>query len=296
MKRKALIFGATGQVGAEVRRLFLNDYIVRCPSRHQVDFLKPDSIVRAISEFRPDLIINAAAFTNVDAAELDEFNATQINAMAPGIIASEAKQISAKLIHYSTDYVFDGHKTSPYLETDLVAPLNNYGRSKALGESIVRDCADDYVILRLSWVYGQKGQNFFNRVSRSLENNEVIHASLDQTGSPTWSKDIAYATKKISSDIDFESKSGLYHLSAGGYTTRYEFAAKIISEYSMNGSDTASAKLLVSQNNFSEKSALRPKNCVLDASKIFQTWKVRLPYWSDSLLTLIDDIRRDSAI
>jgi dTDP-4-dehydrorhamnose reductase len=172
MKRPILLTGKTGQVGSELLRLLPGIGEVVAPARHELDLLNSDSIRRAVREIRPELIINAAAFTAVDAAETQEAEAHAINAYAPGVLAEEANKIGAAVVHYSTDYVFDGSKTTPYDEQDPPAPINAYGRTKLAGEQAVRATGVPHLIFRTAWVYSTQGRNFLRTILRLATERE----------------------------------------------------------------------------------------------------------------------------
>ena len=239
MKRTILLTGRTGQVGSELLRLLPEIGEVVAPDRHELDLLNPDSIVRAVREIRPELIVNAAAFTAVDAAETQEAQAHAINANAPGVLAEEAKKIGAAVVHYSTDYVFDGSKRTPYEEADTAVPINVYGKTKLAGEQAVQATGVPHLIFRTAWVYSTRGRNFLRTILRLATEKEELRVVRDQFGAPTWSRDVAEATVKILAQLtrqdtsaanSFSRVSGIYHLTAAGETSWYDFAGAILEE------------------------------------------------------------------
>lgn len=240
MKPKILLTGRTGQIGAELLRLLPRLGEVIAPDRGELDLLKPGDIRRAIRELRPQLIVNAAGYTAVDRAETDELTARIINAQAPALMAKEAKLAGAAFLHYSTDYVFDGLKKTPYEETDAPNPVNVYGKTKLEGEQAVRESGAPHLIIRTAWVYGTRGQNFLLTILRLATQREELRVVNDQIGAPTWSREIATATSSILAKLFASEKrldsltelGGTYHLTAAGETTWYEFAQMILEEAS----------------------------------------------------------------
>ena len=222
---KILLTGANGQVGWELQRLFPAIADVVATDRSGLDLGDEDSIRRAVRAAEPDVIFNAAAYTAVDRAEREADQAFRINAVAPGILAEEGKRCGALLVHYSTDYVFDGAKRAPYVETDTPNPLNIYGRSKLEGERAIALAGGRYLILRTSWVYGLRGRNFLRAILAKAEKGEPLSVVQDQIGAPTWCRAIAQATATL---LKNSRPQGIYHLTAGGETSWYGFAREIL--------------------------------------------------------------------
>ena len=233
---KILITGKNGQVGYELERSLQGLGVITAMDRSEMDLANFDSVRAAIRAVRPDLIINAAAYTAVDKAESEPESAMKINGEAPGIIAEEAKKVSAALIHYSTDYVFDGSKEGEYVETDPTNPINVYGRSKLAGELAIAATGVPHLILRTSWVYGARGKNFLLTISRLARENRNLNIVSDQIGAPTWCRTIADTTSHIIAKCSdakdmkerFQEWSGLYHLTAQGATSWHGFACAIV--------------------------------------------------------------------
>ena len=232
-----LLTGKSGQVGWELERTLQPlGKIVAC-DRHALDLANPDSIRAVIRDVRPALIVNPAAYTAVDKAESELELAMAINGVAPGIMAEEAKRLGAALIHYSTDYVFDGAQQEPYGEDDAPNPINAYGKSKLAGEQAIQAVGAPHWILRTSWVYGLRGKNFLLTIRRLAQERSELRVVNDQFGAPTWSRMIAESTaqalaKCAGPRAEFApalaGRSGVFHLSASGRTTWCGFARAIV--------------------------------------------------------------------
>jgi dTDP-4-dehydrorhamnose reductase len=235
-----LLTGKTGQLGSELNRLLPRVGKVIAPGRNELDLGEPEKIREIVRNAKPQLVINAAAYTAVDAAETDQVNASAANAEAPGLLALEAKKLGALIVHFSTDYVFDGVKKTSYLETDAPNPLNAYGTSKLAGEQAIRDSGASYLIFRTSWVYATHGRNFLLTILRLATQREELKIVADQVGAPTCAFDLAEATTRILAGIiagaenqfSLPEASGTYHMTAAGQTTWYEFAKAILEEAS----------------------------------------------------------------
>jgi dTDP-4-dehydrorhamnose reductase len=236
MKHRILLTGKNGQVGAELAALLPHLAEVTAFNRHQLDLSKPDQIRGAIRNIRPHVIVNAAAYTFVDQAESQESEAGIINADAPAIMAEEAKNIGAVLVHYSTDYIFDGSKSRPYDETDRPNPINVYGKTKLAAEQAIQDAGLPYLIFRTAWVYGRRGRNFLLTILRLATEREELRIVNDQFGAPTWSREIAKASARILTQLFeqgqeiFSRSSGIYHMTATCKTNWCEFGKAILEE------------------------------------------------------------------
>ncbi len=279
---KIMIFGKNGQVGWELQRTLslLGDVVAF--DKEQADLGNRDQLAQLIRTHRPTLIVNAAAYTAVDQAEEDESNAMKINGTAPGIIAEEAKKLGALCVHYSTDYVFDGASAHPYVETDLTAPMNAYGRSKRAGEEAMVSVGGRFLIFRTSWVYGSRGKNFLltmRRLGKEKSELKIVH---DQIGAPTWSRHIAEATLCTAGKSIKETPSGIYHLTAGGTTSWHGFAEKIFSHRSLNDPYSAPKLIPIDAESYPSR-VKRPKNSVLSNSKLHRTFEITLPPWETGL-------------
>jgi len=317
MRLKILLTGKGGQIGSELQCLLprLGDLVA--PDRRELDLLDPDSIRRIIRDIRPQLIVNAAAYTAVDAAESDEANAHAVNAIAPAVIAEEAKKLGAAVVHYSTDYVFDGAKTAPYEEIDPANPINVYGKTKLAGELAIRSSGVPHLIFRTAWVYATRGRNFLLTILRLATEKEELRIVRDQTGAPTCASEVAAATSKILAGIYernnggplFPEVSGTYHMSAAGQTTWHDFAKNIIEAAGATSHNivwlaaaTGGRPLItrcvipISGEEF-RSPAHRPAYSVLSNSRLFQTFGVALPDWRTQLQRcfISDSIAANSA-
>ncbi len=234
---RILLTGRNGQVGWELERALPALGEVIATDRQTLSLADPEAIRRTVREVKPGLIVNAAAYTAVDRAETERDAAIQVNAVAPGVLAEEAKRLGALLVHYSTDYVFDGEKRSPYLETDTPNPLSHYAFTKLEGERAVASAGGRHLILRTSWVYGPRASNFYQIIRRKADANEPMRMVDDQTSVPTTSAFLASHTiKLIKANV-----SGLLHLVPSGQATRYEFALEVV-KASGSGSKVERAK------------------------------------------------------
>jgi dTDP-4-dehydrorhamnose reductase len=306
---RILLTGKTGQVGTELAPFLQRMGELTVLDRRQLDLAKPDEIRRVIRALRPDLIVNAAAYTAVDRAESDQAAARAINAVAPGVMAEEARKLGALFVHYSTDYVFDGASRTPYQEDAPVNPLNVYGRTKLEGERAILQAGAAYLIFRTGWVYALQGRNFLLTVLRLATEKEELRIVRDQTGAPTSSREIAAATVKILSQLysvangalSPTTSEGIYHMTAGGETNWYSFA-KLILELA-SGPPGPGGWLAGATNNRSliarrivpiathefPTPARRPAYSVLGNRKLNDTFGVKLPDWETQLRTLLSD-------
>jgi dTDP-4-dehydrorhamnose reductase len=271
-------------------------------NRQQLDLSKPADLKRTIEETKPHLIVNAAAYTAVDQAESDEPTARAVNTDAPALMATEAKKIGAALVHYSTDYVFDGLKNSPYLENDLPNPVNVYGKTKLAGEQAVVEAGGPYLIFRTAWVYATHGRNFLLTILRLASQREELKIVRDQIGAPTWSREIARATtfilarvSKEPGSLNFDGLSGAYHMSASGITTWYDFAKVILDEAmrapthlpwleaATNGQPIIARDILPIATSEYAAPARRPPYSVLSNERLSRTFGVQLLEWRTAL-------------
>jgi dTDP-4-dehydrorhamnose reductase len=229
---RLLLIGKIGQVGYELRRTLAPLAQVTAVDFPEIDLTNSDSIRQWVRDTKPAIIINAAAYTAVDKAESEPELVMKINGIAPGILAEEAKKIGARLVHYSTDYIFDGTKTAPYVETDAPNPLGSYGRSKLAGDQAVIAAGGKHLIFRLCWVYGARGQNFMLTMMRLAREREKLRVVSDQIGCPTWSRMIAETTTLALMQVlvasDPAAFTGVYHLASTGTTSWHGFAQAII--------------------------------------------------------------------
>jgi dTDP-4-dehydrorhamnose reductase len=297
-----LLTGKNGQVGEELVRVLPRLGKLTAVGRQDLDLLKPEDIRRIIREIRPNLIVNAAAYTAVDQAESDEAAARAVNAGAPAVMAEEAKHIGASLVHYSTDYVFDGSKKSPYKENDQTNPLNVYGKTKLEGEQAIRSSGVPHLIFRTSWVYATRGKNFLLTILRLATRREELRIVQDQAGAPTWSREIAAGTAQILDQLlqkdagqSFAGKSGTYHMTAAGETTWYDFAKAILEESASqtknlpwfvaatNGRPLITQRVVPIASAEYPTPARRSLNSILANSRLEKAFGLTLPDWRTQL-------------
>lgn len=283
---KILLFG-DGQVGWELRRSLKPVGEVVVLVRTDAEFSEPAGLDKIVSDVNPDVIVNAVAFTAVDNAEEEEELAATINAQAVCVLAEAALKINALLVHYSTDYVFDGTKEDPYLESDEPMPINAYGRTKLAGEIAIQSSGCKYIILRTSWVYSARGNNFLKNILRLALSRDVLNVVDDQIGAPTLASVIADKTAEILKVYVDSScfESNLFHLSSRGSTSWYGFTRQIVDYYK----EEAGAEIFgnleihpVPSKEFKMK-AHRPMNSRLETRKIQDVCNIELPNWEDSL-------------
>ncbi len=291
---RILLTGRDGQVGWELERSLSSLGEVTATGRAELDLTSDASIRAAVRTLRPQLIVNAAAYTAVDKAESEPELAQRINADAVARLAAEAKVVGAAMIHYSTDYVFDGAKRTPYLEDDAPSPLGVYGRSKLGGEQALADADIPYLVLRTSWVYGARGKNFLLTILKLAAERPELRIVADQSGAPTWSHDIAAATAAIAqrwmADSGPAARSGIYHLTASGETSWHGFAAAALRLHALIAPSKSFARLVPISTAEYPTQAARPMNSRLDCGKLENVFDVRLPDWKDSLAAVVGEI------
>ena len=287
---RILLIGKVGQVGWELRRTLAPVAQLVCVDFPEIDLGSGDSIRKWVSEARPRIVINAAAYTAVDKAEAEPDKAMKINGVAPGILAEEARKAGALMVHYSTDYVFDGTKTEPYVETDAPNPLGVYGRSKLAGDEAVRAAGGAHLIFRLCWVYGARGQNFMLTMMRLAREREKLQVVSDQVGCPTWSRLIAETTtlavNRTIAAGDFAAFSGTYHLASSGATSWHGFASAIIGLMPAEGRKCAQVEAIPTS--AYPTPAKRPAYSMLGCDKLERTFGLRLPPWEESLKQVLE--------
>lgn len=303
MALRILLTGKNGQVGRELEsRLPCLGELVAL-DHHQLDVADAEGIRRTVRDLQPNLIVNAAGYTAVDQAETDQEAAQAVNADAPALIAEEAKRIGAALIHYSTDYVFDGGKSAPYEEDDEPNPVNVYGRTKLAGERAVQAAGVPHLIFRTTWVYATRGRNFLLTFLRLASQREELGVVKDQIGAPTWSRMIAVGTSLILARIcstelwlsRLRESSGVYHLTAAGKTSWYDLARAILEECSdssklgpwftaaTGGQPLAIRRVVPISTSEYPTPALRPAYSVLSNTKLLRTFNLQLPHWRTQL-------------
>lgn len=281
-----LILGASGQVGTELQRSFAGAGEVTAWDRSVADFSRPEGLRPLIRQLRPNLILNAAAYTAVDRAESEPDLAMTINGVAPRVLAEEAAKLDAMLVQYSTDYVFDGSKKSPWVESDQTNPLNAYGRTKLAGEQAIKEVGGKYFILRTSWVYGPHGHNFLRTMLRLGRERDHLKIVDDQFGAPTSSVAIADATRAICDKAMEEAIYGAYHLTCGGRTSWCEFAQEIFSQHHRRTGERAPQVIPIPSSDYPTP-AKRPANSVLSNEKLQSTYGVVLPDWKSALAEVL---------
>lgn len=296
--RKILVTGKHGQVGWELQRALAPLGDVIAVGRGEMDLADPDSIRGIIRETRPGLIVNAAAYTAVDKAESEPDLAMAINGVAPGILAEEARRLKAAMIHYSTDYVFDGAMNRPYTEDDAPNPLNVYGRTKLEGERAIQAADVPHLILRTSWVYAARGRNFLLTVLRLARERQELKIVNDQIGAPTWARLLAETTAQMVAQhfsplcrpaVPISGVSGVYHAVPAGATSWFGFAAKILDGISDPAAPARPTLIPIPTSGYPAP-ARRPANSRLDGSKLGKTYNLVMPAWEQSLALCLEEL------
>lgn len=294
---KILLLGKDGQVGWELQRALTPLGELLACGRSEADFSDPESLRALVRHNAPDVIVNAAAYTAVDKAESDEASAQLCNALAPGVLAEEAAACGAWMVHYSTDYVFDGTKKGAWDETDAVNPLSVYGRTKLEGEERIRASGARHLILRTSWVFALRGSNFAKTMIRLAKERETLNVVADQHGAPTGAELLADATALALYRIaalgpDARSLSGTYHLTAGGSTTWHAYARHVLAQAQAHeavlkvGPDAVQP---IASSAFPTPAA-RPENSLLDSSKFCDSFGLVLPDWRYHVNRLVAEL------
>jgi dTDP-4-dehydrorhamnose reductase len=295
---RLLVTGANGQVGWELDRSLAALGNVIALDRWQCDLSRPERLPKLIRSLKPDVIVNAAAYTAVDDAEREERLATTVNGTAVDVMAQEARRTGALLVHYSTDYVFDGLKDAPYEEEDPPHPVNAYGRSKLAGEIAIQKAGGSYLILRTSWVYSARGRNFLRTMLRLLREREELRIVADQVGAPTSAAQIAGATAAIlgaavRERADGRFASGLFHLTASGATSWHGFAEAILkgaTQAALLAPGRAPGLVPIASEDYPLPAA-RPKNSRLACDRLTRRFGIALPNWKEGLSPCIEEMR-----
>jgi dTDP-4-dehydrorhamnose reductase len=301
---KIVIVGRNGQLAWEASQRFEGLGQVISIGRPELDLMNIEGVRAEIRRIKPSVLVNAAAYTAVDQAESEPKAAMKVNSEAPAVMAEEAKRLGALFVTYSTDYVFDGMKAAPYNESDPTAPLNVYGASKLSGERAVEAVGGSYLIFRTSWVYGARGKNFLKTILKLAAERPELKIVDDQVGAPTWSRDLADATRKIIEQLVTQSSSarssigealgdrrGIYHMTAAGSVSWYGFAAAILEEMKNRGlSGGTLAKLVPIASSEYPTPAARPHNSRLCNEELKNTFGVTLPQWRASLTAVMDEL------
>ena len=284
-RAKILVTGAKGQVGWELQRTLSSLGDVIALDSQALNLADENALHSQVREIAPQIIVNAAAYTAVDKAECDTENARAVNATAPGILAEAAAQSGALLVHYSTDYVFDGGGTTPWREDDACAPLNVYGETKLAGERLIQASGCRHLIFRTSWVYGARGSNFLLTMRRLMRERPELKIVADQIGAPTWCRDLAEATAMILGQLACHAESfapwGIYHVSNAGETSWHGFA-QAIQQLDADATLT-NAKLIPIPSSEYATPAKRPLNSRLNADKLERVFGLKLQHWQRAL-------------
>ncbi len=285
---RVLLIGKNGQVGWELERALATIGELATLDYPEIDLADAGSIRKWVHQVNPHVIVNAAAYTDVDGAEGEPELATAINGTAPGVLAEEAQVVGAVLVHYSTDYVFDGETETPYTEEDPPNPINAYGRSKLTGEQAVQQVDGAYLILRTSWVYSLRRECFLTRVLKWAREFETLKIVTDQVGSPTWCRMLAEVTAQMlamgSRDLSgwLDDRKGIYHLAGKGHPNRLEWALAIL-DFDPHQSEQVCTKLLPAISTDFPTPAKRPHNSALNCAHFEKTFGLNIPFWKDSL-------------
>lgn len=292
---RILLLGKYGQLGWELQRTLATLGDVISLDYPDIDLTQADQIIKTVRQINPVVIVNATAYTAVDRAESESEIARAVNARAPGILAEEARQLEAALIHYSTDYVFNGSQNQPYLETDVPNPQGVYGLSKLEGENAITEIGGAHLILRTSWVYSLRRDSFVTKVLQWSRQQETLRIVADQVSNPTWARMLAEVTAQllVKAGDDppgwIREHSGLYHLAGSGYASRYEWALATL-HLDPNREEQITRQVLPAQTADFPTPAQRPLFSALNCDLFASSFKLRLPGWEDALaLALASD-------
>jgi len=285
---RVLLFGKNGQLGWEFQRILPSFGELVALGYEDLDLANLSALRRGLDELKPDLIVNAAAYTAVDKAESHGDIAKAINGLAPGVMAEASLKSGAVLVHYSTDYVFDGYKGDPYVEADLPNPLNEYGRSKLSGERNIQQVGGSYIILRTSWVYSTRGDSFLSKTLAWARENRTLRIVSDQVSSPTWARSLAETSALMLSRAGdkildfFREHGGVYHLAGSGHASRFEWAQEILAN-DPNPDEQIVETMETALSADFPTPAQRPHYSVLDCSCFENTFGLSLPNWKQAL-------------
>ncbi|HEX3469892.1 MAG TPA: dTDP-4-dehydrorhamnose reductase [Silvibacterium sp.] len=299
---RILLTGSNGQVGTEFCKLGKGTTEIISTGSRELDLTREQEVRRFVRDAKPNVIVNAAAFSDVDAAERNWDVCFAINAIAPVVLAEEAHRLDALLIHYSTDHVFDGSKAEPYTEADPTSPLNVYGASKVAGEQGIASSFARALILRVSWIYSLQGESFLRSILQRTEHSDRLQVASDQVGAPTSAKSIARATERLirmyANSRKMQFPTGIYHLTASGSTSRYGFASAILhAAFQQKAPNvgpilTNVAPILTAGHS---SVARRPKNSLLSCQKFLTTFGFQLASWQQQLEEVIAEVLIDSS-
>jgi dTDP-4-dehydrorhamnose reductase len=292
---RILLLGRDGQLGWELARLLPAIGTLSAMGRSELDLAKPADVRRAVREVGPRVIVNAAAYTDVDAAESQPALAQAVNADAPGLLAEETRRLGGLLVHFSTDYVYDGTKAGAYVESDPPNPLSVYGRSKLAGDRAVEGSGAAHLIFRASWLYGARGRNFLLTLQRLLRERDEVEVVADRIGAPTWCRSLAQAVVTVlgaaaSDEAALErlaQHSGVYHCSAAGATSWYGFAQAI---HALRGPLGGRPALLPIPSSRYPARAQRPANSVLSNARLGRTFGIAQSHWREQLAACMGEV------
>jgi dTDP-4-dehydrorhamnose reductase len=293
---KILLLGKNGQVGWELQRALLplgetTALGHTAGTEWCGDLADLDGLRRTIRGLKPDVVVNAAAYTAVDHAEAEPAQAQLINASAPQVLAEEMHKLGGWLVHYSTDYVFDGSGEAPWRETDATAPINEYGRGKRAGEQAIEASGCKHLIFRTSWVYGARGNNFIKTMLRLGREREHLRVISDQVGAPTGAELLADVTGHVlRAAVGEPDRSGVYHLAAGGETSWCDYARLIFKEARLRGEVLKVQEVEAIPSSAYPTAARRPLNSRLNTEKLQESFGLRLPFWQDGVARVLDEI------
>lgn len=286
-----LVTGANGQLGCEMRRLGMvspNNYLFTDVA--ELDITDADAVLQMVKEQRIGVIVNCAAYTNVERAEEDEATAERINCRAAGNLAAAAKECGATLIHVSTDYVFDGTGHIPYTEDMPTSPLGAYGRTKLAGEEAVAASGCRYLIFRTAWLYSEYGNNFLKTMLRLTSERDTLKVVFDQAGTPTYAGDLALAIFSIIEGGRYADNEGVYHFSNEGVCSWYDFAVEIAAAAGHH-----ECRIMPCHTSEFPTKAARPAYSVLDKTKVRDTFRLEIPHWRESMLYCLERLKQEQA-
>ena len=294
MNKSILLIGSNGQVGTELQNTLSSNYKVIAVARPQIDLTQADNLRQIIRETQPEIIVNAAAYTAVDKAEIEPELADAINATAPQIIAEESQKLGSFLIHISTDYVFNGNSNYPYQETDITNPLSVYVQTKLAGEIAIQKACSQYIILRTAWVYGTYGKgNFVKTMLRVGKERPEVRVVADQIGTPTWSKDIALTITQLIPQLTAEI-AGIYHYTNSGVASWYDFAIAIFEEAEKLGFPLKINQVIPITTPEYPTPAKRPAYSILACEKISKILGTHPPHWRQRLILMLKELKEQS--
>jgi dTDP-4-dehydrorhamnose reductase len=299
---RILVTGATGQVGGALAAALRHRGTVVATNRAQLDLAQPEKLSGVLDEIAPDIIVNPAAYTAVDQAEDEPALAMRVNATAPGVIAQWAANKSVPLIHFSTDYVFDGTGERAWREDDATGPLSVYGTSKLAGEEAVRNAGGPCLIMRTSWVYAASGKNFLRTVARLARTRDELRVVADQIGAPTSATLIAHVVARVlaggSDDLHarIDAANGLVHVAAAGETSWYHFTLAIVEGLRTRGVKLAAHHIVALRSDEYPTKAKRPRNSRLDLTRLREVFAVEPVAWEQALVRELDLLAREMAV